>query len=47
MPTPELQAWKDWADVGEFNPDQYSDSELRARYESEALKIERQWDNQP
>ena len=47
MPTPELQAQRDWAETGEFRPWQYSDKALRDRYNAEAARIQKQWDNQP
>jgi hypothetical protein len=46
MNTPRLTAQLDWMTVGAFDPEQFQGDERR-EYEDEALKIERQWDNQP
>jgi hypothetical protein len=46
MSTPRLTAQLDWMTVGAFEPEQFHGDE-RKEYEDEALKIERQWDNQP
>ena len=46
MNTPQLTAQLDWMTVGAFDPEQFQ-RDQRKEYEEEALKIERQWDNQP
>ena len=46
MPSPRYAARLDWAQIGEFRPEQFEGDE-RKEYEDEAAKIERQWDNQP
>ena len=46
MPSPRYAARLDWAQFGEFRPEQF-EGEERKEYEDEAAKIERQWDNQP
>ena len=45
MPSPRYAARLDWAQIGEFRPEQFEGDE-RKEYEDEAAKIERQWDNQ-
>lgn len=45
MPSPRHAAQLDWAQTGEFCPEQFEGDE-RKEYEDEAAKIERQWDNQ-
>jgi hypothetical protein len=44
--TPEQKAQYDWMTVGEFNPAQYADPELRKRYNAAAARIERLWDTE-
>ncbi|WP_321354621.1 hypothetical protein [Pseudomonas extremaustralis] len=44
--SPKLAAQIDWMMVGAFSPDQFT-GEQRKEYEDEALRIQRQWDNQP
>lgn len=44
--TPKLAAQLDWMQVGAFDPEKYQ-GEQRKEYEDEALRIQRQWDNQP
>jgi hypothetical protein len=44
--TPRTAARYDWAMFGAFDPEQFRGDE-RKEYEDEAIKIERQWDNQP
>ena len=46
MSTPRLTAQLDWMAVGAFDPEQFK-GEQREEYEDEALRIQRQWDNQP
>ena len=46
MLSPRHAAQLDWAQIGEFCPEQFEGDE-RKEYEDEAAKIERQWDNQP
>ena len=43
--SPQFAARLDWAQIGEFRPEQFEGDE-RKEYEDEAAKIERQWDNQ-
>ena len=45
MPSPRYAARLDWAQIGEFRPEQFEGDE-RKEYEAEAAKIERQWDSQ-
>lgn len=44
--SPSMAAKHDWATVGEFSPDRFSDDQ-REEYEDESRRIQQQWDNQP
>ena len=44
--SPRLAAQFDWFTVGSFSPERFS-GEQRKEYEDEALRIQRQWDEQP
>lgn len=43
--SPAVAAQLDWMMVGSFEPDRFQ-GEARQQYETEAARIERQWDNQ-